>query len=349
MQPLSAWELVKLWTVGLIRPEARTKWDLFILLLLVWVLFASPVIICFGLGVGGGCFFAYLPAQLTPPPSCAASSHVHAPAAHSRPCAHCIPGTWKAHMHARACARHCPHCPPGLNPYPALASGLPSIEPSRLFPAIRASACPAWPQTGGCRVPLPCLSAGWRARLPTAARPTCRPPPANPILCLPLPFRYPSFLDPRRAACCKATGSVSWRCAWTRPSASTSSSTSGGVAIVPLYHTLLYCNVLLLADARGRGHLLRHLPRLQVCHSMTVIVIVFACLRTHTNHHHTRPRAYLPCLPVRGQLPSWAGCCAHPLTRTPVVPDMPLRYTPLRYSPACTAAGRRTTTARGSW
>eukprot|EP00201_Polytomella_parva_P007092 CAMPEP_0175083354 /NCGR_PEP_ID=MMETSP0052_2-20121109/27331_1 /TAXON_ID=51329 ORGANISM="Polytomella parva, Strain SAG 63-3" /NCGR_SAMPLE_ID=MMETSP0052_2 /ASSEMBLY_ACC=CAM_ASM_000194 /LENGTH=211 /DNA_ID=CAMNT_0016354785 /DNA_START=1 /DNA_END=632 /DNA_ORIENTATION=+ len=40
---------VWLWVFGLIRPEARTKWDVFILVLLAWVLFASPVIICFGL------------------------------------------------------------------------------------------------------------------------------------------------------------------------------------------------------------------------------------------------------------------------------------------------------------
>lgn len=45
-------ERLRLYCVGLIRPEGRTKWDLFILLLLVWVLFASPVIICFGLQVG---------------------------------------------------------------------------------------------------------------------------------------------------------------------------------------------------------------------------------------------------------------------------------------------------------
>jgi hypothetical protein len=50
-RPLSLKERLKLYTVGLIRPEGRTKWDLFILMLLVWVLFASPVIICFGLTV----------------------------------------------------------------------------------------------------------------------------------------------------------------------------------------------------------------------------------------------------------------------------------------------------------
>ncbi len=44
-------ERLRLYCVGLIRPEGRTKWDLFIMLLLVWVLFASPVIICFGLTV----------------------------------------------------------------------------------------------------------------------------------------------------------------------------------------------------------------------------------------------------------------------------------------------------------
>ncbi|KAG2440770.1 hypothetical protein HXX76_003626 [Chlamydomonas incerta] len=48
-RPMSLKERLKLYTVGLIRPEGRTKWDLFILALLVWVLFASPVIICFGL------------------------------------------------------------------------------------------------------------------------------------------------------------------------------------------------------------------------------------------------------------------------------------------------------------
>ncbi|KXZ53940.1 hypothetical protein GPECTOR_6g858 [Gonium pectorale] len=48
-KPLSMHERLQLYTYGLIRPEGRTKWDLFILVLLVWVLFASPVIICFGL------------------------------------------------------------------------------------------------------------------------------------------------------------------------------------------------------------------------------------------------------------------------------------------------------------
>ncbi|KAG2442021.1 hypothetical protein HYH02_009813 [Chlamydomonas schloesseri] len=48
-RPMSLKERLTLYSVGLIRPEGRTKWDLFILALLVWVLFASPVIICFGL------------------------------------------------------------------------------------------------------------------------------------------------------------------------------------------------------------------------------------------------------------------------------------------------------------
>ncbi|GIL83599.1 hypothetical protein Vretifemale_12379, partial [Volvox reticuliferus] len=48
-KPMSLLDRLKLYSVGLIRPEGRTKWDLFILVLLVWVLFASPVIICFGL------------------------------------------------------------------------------------------------------------------------------------------------------------------------------------------------------------------------------------------------------------------------------------------------------------
>ncbi|GLI64373.1 hypothetical protein VaNZ11_007619, partial [Volvox africanus] len=48
-RPMSLVDRLKLYSVGLIRPEGRTKWDLFILVLLVWVLFASPIIICFGL------------------------------------------------------------------------------------------------------------------------------------------------------------------------------------------------------------------------------------------------------------------------------------------------------------
>ncbi|GFR51910.1 hypothetical protein Agub_g14394, partial [Astrephomene gubernaculifera] len=48
-RPLTLLERLKLYGMGLIRPEGRTKWDLFILVLLLWVLFASPVIICFGL------------------------------------------------------------------------------------------------------------------------------------------------------------------------------------------------------------------------------------------------------------------------------------------------------------
>ena len=41
-----------LWAI--IHPEARTKWDLFMLAVLTWVCFVSPFIICFGLGVSGG-------------------------------------------------------------------------------------------------------------------------------------------------------------------------------------------------------------------------------------------------------------------------------------------------------
>ncbi|KAG2496753.1 hypothetical protein HYH03_005162 [Edaphochlamys debaryana] len=48
-RPMSLRERLRLYAVGLIRPEGRTRWDLFILVLLAWVLFASPVIICFGL------------------------------------------------------------------------------------------------------------------------------------------------------------------------------------------------------------------------------------------------------------------------------------------------------------
>ncbi|EFJ48067.1 hypothetical protein VOLCADRAFT_117675 [Volvox carteri f. nagariensis] len=48
-KPMTLLERLKLYLVGLIRPEGRTKWDLFILVLLAWVLFGSPVVICFGL------------------------------------------------------------------------------------------------------------------------------------------------------------------------------------------------------------------------------------------------------------------------------------------------------------
>ncbi|MEW5309292.1 MAG: hypothetical protein WDW38_001188 [Sanguina aurantia] len=41
-------ELVHLWALGIIRPHARTRWDAFLVLLLLWVLFVSPVILCFG-------------------------------------------------------------------------------------------------------------------------------------------------------------------------------------------------------------------------------------------------------------------------------------------------------------
>ncbi|GFH17913.1 cyclic nucleotide-binding domain-containing protein [Haematococcus lacustris] len=51
-RPLTRWDKLYLLAFGLINPEGRTKWDMFILLLLLWVCFASPLIICFGLGMG---------------------------------------------------------------------------------------------------------------------------------------------------------------------------------------------------------------------------------------------------------------------------------------------------------
>eukprot|EP00879_Flechtneria_rotunda_P025343 GHRR01026922.1.p1 GENE.GHRR01026922.1~~GHRR01026922.1.p1 ORF type:complete len:187 (+),score=53.25 GHRR01026922.1:990-1550(+) len=37
---------------GVILPEERSPWDMFLLLLLPWVVFAIPVIVCFGAGQG---------------------------------------------------------------------------------------------------------------------------------------------------------------------------------------------------------------------------------------------------------------------------------------------------------
>lgn len=48
-KPLTVSDRLRLLAYGLINPEGRTKWDLFILLLLVWVCFASPLIVCFDL------------------------------------------------------------------------------------------------------------------------------------------------------------------------------------------------------------------------------------------------------------------------------------------------------------
>ncbi len=52
-RPLTRLDKCKLVAWGLINPEGRTKWDMIILVLLVWTCFASPLIICFHLGVSG--------------------------------------------------------------------------------------------------------------------------------------------------------------------------------------------------------------------------------------------------------------------------------------------------------